>query len=148
MLRYTIQRILTFIPMLIAISLLSFVISINAPGDPVERLAKSAESEGSAQEQSGASKKIKAELRKKLGLDLPIFYLSIADLSNIDFSQVGETDENTIRKSLDETQFVLKWNTEPTFITDGTVVPLQTLTHDQALTLMATSEWSEPIPVE
>ena len=84
MLRYTIQRVLTFIPMLIAISLLSFVISINAPGDPIERLAKSAESEGSAQEQSGASKKIKAELRKKLGLDLPIFYLSIADLSTSD----------------------------------------------------------------
>ena len=74
--------------------------------------------------------------------------ISIADLSNIDFSQVGETDENTIRKSLDETQFVLKWNTEPTFITDGTVVPLQTLTHEQALVLMATAEWSEPIPVE
>ena len=52
MLKYTLQRILTFIPMLIAISLLSFVISINAPGDPVERLAKSAESEGSAQELS------------------------------------------------------------------------------------------------
>jgi len=74
--------------------------------------------------------------------------INIADLGNIDFSQVGETDENTIRKSLDETQFVLKWNTEPTFITDGTVVPLQTLTHDEALALMATSEWSEPIPVE
>ena len=74
--------------------------------------------------------------------------INIADLVNIDFSQVGETDQNTIRKSLDETQFVLKWNTEPTFITDGTVVPVQTLTHDEALTLMATSEWSEPIPVE
>ena len=74
--------------------------------------------------------------------------INIADLSNIDFSQVGETDENTIRKSLDETQFVLKWNTEPTFITDGTVVPLQTLTHDEALVLMASAEWSEEIPVE
>jgi peptide/nickel transport system permease protein len=84
MLKYTIKRILTFIPMLIAISLLSFVISINAPGDPVERLAKSSESEGSAQEQSGSSKRIKQELRKKLGLDLPIFYLSITDLSSSD----------------------------------------------------------------
>ena len=84
MLKYTIERVLTFIPMLIAISLLSFVISINAPGDPVERLAKSAESEGSAQEQSGASKKIKAELRKKLGLDLPIFYFSVSNLSTSD----------------------------------------------------------------
>ena len=74
--------------------------------------------------------------------------INIADLPSIDFSQVGETDENTIRKSLDETQFVLKWNTEPTFITDGTVVPVQTLTHEQALVLMASAEWSEPIPVE
>jgi len=74
--------------------------------------------------------------------------INIADLPNIDFSQVGETDENTIRKSLDETQFVLKWNTEPTFIADGTVVPLQTLTHNEALALMASAEWSEPIPVE
>ncbi len=74
--------------------------------------------------------------------------INIADLSNIDFAQVGETDENTIRKSLDETEFVLKWNTEPTFIADGSVTPLQTLTHEEALVLMASAEWSEPIPVE
>ncbi len=74
--------------------------------------------------------------------------INIADLPNIDFAQVGETDETTIRKSLDETQFVLKWNTEPTFIADGSVVPVQILTHEQALTLMATPEWSEEIPVE
>ena len=84
MFKYTLKRILTFIPMLIAISLLSFVISINAPGDPVERLSKAAGNEGSADQQSGASKKIKQELRKKLGLDLPIFYLSITDLAASD----------------------------------------------------------------
>ena len=74
--------------------------------------------------------------------------INIADLSNIDFAQIGETDENTIRKSLDETQFVIKYNAEPTFIADGTVTPLQTLTHDEALVLMASAEWSEPMPVE
>ena len=84
MFKYALKRILTFIPMLIAISLLSFVISINAPGDPVERLSKAAGSEGSAEQQTGASKKIKQELRKKLGLDLPIFYLSITDLASSD----------------------------------------------------------------
>jgi hypothetical protein len=46
---------------------------------------------------------------------------------------------------LDDSQFVLKWNTEPTFIADGTVVPVQTLTHDEALALMATPAWSEEI---
>jgi peptide/nickel transport system permease protein len=84
MLKYTIKRILTFIPMLIAISLIAFLISINAPGDPVERLSKAAGNEGSADQQSGASKKIKQELRKKLGLDLPIFYMSITDLAACD----------------------------------------------------------------
>jgi peptide/nickel transport system permease protein len=84
MLKYTFKRILVFIPMLIAISLLSFIISVNAPGDPVERLSKAAGTEGSAEQQSGASKKIKQELRKKLGLDLPIFYLSIGNMASTD----------------------------------------------------------------
>jgi peptide/nickel transport system permease protein len=70
--------------MIIAISLIAFVISINAPGDPVERLSKAAGNEGSAEQQSGASKKVKQELRKKLGLDLPIFYISITDLASSD----------------------------------------------------------------
>ena len=74
--------------------------------------------------------------------------INIADLSNIDFTQLGETDENTIRKSLDETQFVIKWNTTPTFISDLTVVPVQILTHSETLTLMATDAWSEPMPEE
>ena len=74
--------------------------------------------------------------------------INIADLSNIDFAQVGETDQDTIRKSLDESQFVIKYNDEPTFIADGSVVPLQTLTHSEALVLMASPEWSEEIPVE
>ena len=62
--------------------------------------------------------------------------INIADLPLIDFSQIGETDENTIRKSLDGLEFVIKWNTEPSFITDGTVAIIQVMTHDQALVLM------------
>ena len=69
--------------------------------------------------------------------------INIADLPNIDFSQVGETSENTIRKSLDESQFVIKWDSEPSFITDGTVTPIETLTHSEALVLMSTDAWSE-----
>ena len=74
--------------------------------------------------------------------------INIADLPNIDFSQVGETNENTIRKSLDESQFVIKWNTTPSFISDLSVVPVQILTHSEALTLMDTEAWSEPIEIE
>ena len=81
---------------------------------------------------------------------LPNVYaiINIADLANVDFSQVGETSENTIRKNLALTEFVLKWYNEhdPSFIIDGTITPVQTLTHAQTLTLMATEEWTEEIP--
>ena len=83
---------------------------------------------------------------------LPNVYatIDIADLSNVDFSQVGETDENTIRKSIDELLFVLKWEDEhePTFITDGTIVPIQTMSHSECVALMSTEEWTEPMPEE
>ena len=74
--------------------------------------------------------------------------INTSDLSNIDFSQIGETSADTLRYNLAGTEFVIKWNTTPTFISDGTVVPVSELTHEEALALMATAEWSEPIPVE
>ena len=69
-----------------------------------------------------------------------------ADIDKVDFSQVPQ-NRDTVRYSLDGTQFVVKWNSDavPTFITDGSVVPVQTLTHQECLDLMATPEWSEPI---
>jgi peptide/nickel transport system permease protein len=84
MLKYIVKRILIFIPTLIAISLLAFIISITAPADPVEKLTNSADKEGAANQQSDATKKIKQELRKKLGLDLPIFYFNFGSLSDCD----------------------------------------------------------------
>jgi len=71
--------------------------------------------------------------------------LSIGDLLNIDFSQVEESNENTVRISLDGLEFVIKYTTIPTFIKDGTIIPLQILTHEECLELMNTSEWTEII---
>ena len=73
--------------------------------------------------------------------------INITDLDKIDFYQIGETSVFTIRKSLAETEFVIKWQNgyTPTFITDGSVVPISELTHSECLELMSTSAWSEPI---
>ena len=83
---------------------------------------------------------------------LPNVYaiINIADLGLINFSEIDETNATTIRKSIDELMFIIKWfnEHEPSFITNGSVVPTQILTHEQAIELMATIEWSEPIPVE
>lgn len=70
--------------------------------------------------------------------------ININDLDNVDFTQIGETSSETIRKSLDETMFVIKWQTEPDFIKDDVVIPLQVLTHEECLELMNTPEWSKP----
>ena len=74
--------------------------------------------------------------------------IQTSDLSNIDFGQIGGTSADTLRYNLAGTEFVIKWNTTPTFISDGSVLPVSELTHAEALAVMATAEWSEEIPVE
>ena len=76
--------------------------------------------------------------------------INLTDINKIDFTQIGESSVFTIRKSLDDTQFVIKWadGYTPTFKTDGSVVPVGTYTHAEILELMATAAWTEPIPAE
>ena len=77
-------------------------------------------------------------------INLTYAIINIADIGSVDFSQVGENSADTVRKSLDETKFVLKWDVEPTFIKDGTITPLQTLTYNDCYNLMQTPDWAEP----
>ena len=74
--------------------------------------------------------------------------INLTDLELIDFSQIGESSASTIRKSLDNTEFVIKWQEGhiPTFITDSSVVPVGTYDHHAILELMNTPEWSAEIP--
>ena len=71
----------------------------------------------------------------------------LIDLDLIDFTQIEETSSKTIKKSLDDTQFVIKWQDgyTPTFITDASVVNDRRYAHHAILELMATDKWSEPI---
>jgi hypothetical protein len=65
-------------------------------------------------------------------------------INNVDFSQVYESAESTVRKSLDNSQFVLKWEITqtPDFIVNGTVTTTWTGSHEDCLTLMATPSWT------
>ena len=74
--------------------------------------------------------------------------INLTDLELIDFSQINETSSETIRKSIDNTQFVIKWQDgyTPTFIMDGTVVPVGTDDHHAILELMNTPELSAEMP--
>ena len=45
-------------------------------------------------------------------------FVYTTDIDEVDFSQVMETSAETVRKSIDESQFLLKWETTswPSFI--------------------------------
>ena len=55
---------------------MAFIISVNAPGDPVERLMTAETGEAVSASYDG-SENLKSYWRKKLGLDIPVFYFSI-----------------------------------------------------------------------
>ncbi len=84
MFRFFVRRLFYFLPVLVIISLLSFIISRMAPGDPADRMV---------QVQTGAGSHMlteqrliqKEEWRKKLGLDLPLFYVTLQALSEPDW---------------------------------------------------------------
>lgn len=84
MLKYIVRRVLVFVPTLIAITLLGFVIMISAPGDPVERMVVAAQSGGEIGSQTANQIEQKKFWSRKLGLDLPIFYFSLNSLAHSD----------------------------------------------------------------
>ncbi len=74
---YLLRRILFFIPTLIIITLLSFIISQSAPGDPVEQMLSGQQSGGEQLAERQANQAAYLQKRRELGLDLPVFYFSI-----------------------------------------------------------------------
>jgi peptide/nickel transport system permease protein len=77
MFKYILKRILIFIPTLLVISLLTFLLSVSVPGDPVEQMLSSASENGG--KNVLASEQAYIDKRKNLGLDLPVFYFSLSN---------------------------------------------------------------------
>ena len=74
------RRLLFFIPSLLFITLTGFIISVNAPGDPVTSLLH----DSSSPIASTIKKEQEIKIRQRLGLDLPLFYFSIHSLAEPD----------------------------------------------------------------
>lgn len=74
--------------------------------------------------------------------------INLTDTDKVFFSQVNQSTSQVMRRNLANTQGLLSYQVEPSFITNGSLVPVSTLTHEEALVLMATSDWSEPMPEE
>ncbi len=84
MFKYILRRILVFIPTLFVISLVAFVISINAPGDPIENLFEGAKGGTGGTSLNEAMLREKDSLRHQLGLDLPVFYFTMSTMAEPD----------------------------------------------------------------
>ncbi len=72
---------------------------------------------------------------------------NVSELSNIDFTTVLETSEETVRKSVDGTKTFVKWDG----LIPQCVVDLTTkegpYTYSEILTILSTSEWTDPNPM-
>jgi len=74
----------------------------------------------------------------------------IIDLTStnlVDFSQVNQTSAQTMRRNLANTQGLLSYRVTPSFLSDGSLpIVGDVMNQDEALALMATSDWSTPDP--
>ena len=71
----------------------------------------------------------------------------ITELSKVDFSQVCETSEETVRKSTDDTKTFVKWDGEvPAFVAEIESAE-GPYTYEEILEILATEEWTSA-PVE
>ncbi len=72
--------------------------------------------------------------------------INLTDTNAVLFSQVNQSSAQTMRRNLANTQGLLSYQVEPSFITNGSLTPVETMDHAAALALMATPEWSDPNP--
>ena len=76
----------------------------------------------------------------------------VIDLSNTDkvlFSQVSQSSAQSMRRNLANTQGLLSYSVTPSFVTDGSLpIVGSVMNQTEALELLATSAWSEPMPEE
>ncbi len=102
MVRYILKRLLQFIPSLILITFLGFLLNDYAPVDPAELLAMRTRESGkplTAQQHDN----ILREQRHKLGLDLPMFYFSInANYECDTLEKIPSRSERETLKKLNE----------------------------------------------
>jgi len=75
--------------------------------------------------------------------------ISLNDTDSVLWSQVNQSSAQSMRRNLANTQGLLSYSVTPSFISDGSVVPVgDIMNQTEALALLATSAWTEPLPEE
>jgi hypothetical protein len=75
--------------------------------------------------------------------------IDLSDTDKVLFSQVNQSSAQSMRRNLANTQGLLSYSVTPSFISDGSIVPVgDIMNQTEALELLATDAWSEPMPEE
>ena len=73
--------------------------------------------------------------------------IELTETDKVIFSQVNQSSAQTMRRNLANTQGLLSYSVEPSFITNGSLpIVGSVMNQEECLTLMATAAWSEPMP--
>jgi hypothetical protein len=72
---------------------------------------------------------------------------NVTELDKIDFTQVFETDVDTVRKSVDLTKTFVKFDLPMPSSVSSLTSKSQEYTYDEILTILATPEWTDPNPM-
>jgi hypothetical protein len=67
------------------------------------------------------------------------------ELSKVDFTQVLETSEETVRKSVDNSKTFVKWSDEQPLFISNLVGSEGPYTHEEIIEILSTEEWSASI---
>jgi hypothetical protein len=68
--------------------------------------------------------------------------LDISELNNIDYSQLPNHSADSVRRSLNGSKFIIKYDIKPSFITDEAEY-----SHAEILDIVAGSEWTQEFDV-
>ena len=68
----------------------------------------------------------------------------LTELDTIDFSKVMETSADTLRKNLTETQSFVKYEDAMPSSVTALTTRSQEYTHEEILTLLAGTDWTDP----
>jgi len=67
---------------------------------------------------------------------------NVSELSQINFNEVFETSEETVRKSIDETKTFVKWDGDIPSSVSSLTTKEGPYTYEEILTILSTPEWS------
>jgi hypothetical protein len=70
---------------------------------------------------------------------------NVTELNKIDFNQVFEDSSSTVRKSVDETKTLIKYDMPQPSSVVSLTSKSQEYTYDEILNILATPEWASPM---